>query len=97
MAGSRWRDWRVVAVTDMSVVRTFRGNRRSIVEAQAASDAEQMAREGYTVTSQIWSDPHVGFLQRLFVLGPAGADQLRGDSSLTVTYDRRSWTPDDQP
>ncbi|MGD0863640.1 MAG: hypothetical protein ABSA21_12955 [Candidatus Limnocylindrales bacterium] len=84
-------------MTDASIVRTFRGNRQSIVEADAASDAELMAREGYVVTSRIWSNEHAGFLQRLLAVGPARADLLRGDSSLTVTYERTSWTPDDQP
>ena len=84
-------------MTDASVVRTFRGNRQSIVEAEAAGDAERMAREGYVVTSRVWSNERAGFLQRLLMLGPARADVLRGDSSLTVTYAPSSWTPVDQP
>ena len=84
-------------MNDASVVRTFRGDRESVVEAEAASDAEQMAREGYVVTSRIWSTEHDGILERLFTLGPARAETFRGGSSLTVTYGRQPWTPDDQP
>ncbi|HEX7490880.1 MAG TPA: hypothetical protein VF337_04150 [Candidatus Limnocylindrales bacterium] len=84
-------------MNDASVVRTFRGDRQSVVEAQAASDAEQMARKGYVVTSRVWSAEHNGPLARLFTLGPARANTLQGSSSLTVTYGRQTWTPDDQP
>ncbi len=79
------------------IVRTFRDNRESVVEAEADADAGLMLRDGYVVKSRIWSRERAGFLQRLFAFGPIGADLLRGSASLTVTYERAAWTPDDQP
>jgi hypothetical protein len=84
-------------VAEGAVVRTFRGNREAVVEAQAAEDAAQMQRDGYVVASRIWSRERVGILQGLFAIGPSWAGLPRGTASLTVTYERAMWTPDDQP
>jgi hypothetical protein len=83
---------------DGQVIRTFAGDREAVVEAQAAEDAAQMAREGYVVSSRIWSTGHVGILQSLFG-GGAERTAVTGPNraSLTVVYDRPTWTPDDQP
>ncbi len=43
------------------------------------------------------SSERAGVLQRLFALGPIGADMVRGTASLTVTDEHAPWTPDDQP
>ena len=51
---------------DGQVIRTFTGDREAVVEAQAAEDAAQMARDGYVVSSRVWSTGHVGILQGLF-------------------------------
>ena len=83
-------------MADASVVRTFRGDREAVVEAQATEDANQMARDGYVVASRIWSRQRVGVLQGLFAIGPSWL-MPRGTASLTVTYERAAWTPDDQP
>jgi hypothetical protein len=84
-------------VNEASMVRTFRGNREAVVEAEAAEDAAQMLRAGYVVASRIWSREHVGILEGLLTMRTARANLLRGSTSLTVTYERATWTPDDQP
>jgi hypothetical protein len=85
-------------MADGQVIRTFKGDRESVVEAQAAEDAAQMARDGYVVSSRVWSTGHVGVLEGLFGGGPERMAVTGGNSSsVTVTYDRATWTPDDQP
>jgi hypothetical protein len=83
-------------VKEATVVRTFRDSREAVVEAQAAEDAAQMLRDGYVVASRTWSRARVGVLQGLFAIGPSWL-LPRGTASLTVTYERATWTPDDQP
>ena len=85
-------------MADGQVIRTFTGDRESVVEAQAAVDAAQMARDGYVVSSRVWSTGHVGVLQSIFG-GGLGRSAVTGpnSASLTVVYDRTTWTPDDQP
>jgi hypothetical protein len=85
-------------MADGQVIRTFTGDREAVVEAQAAEDAAQMARDGYVVSSRVWSTGHVGVLQNLFGGGLERTAITGGSStSLTVVYDRATWTPDDQP
>ena len=85
-------------MSDGQVIRTFKGDRESVVEAQAAEDAAQMARDGYVVASRIWSHGHEGILQDMFAGMPERTAVTGANtSSLTVVYERSTWTPDDQP